>query len=224
MVRFHWHVEGGLSAFIAGPQSIVSADGEEKIYELPCYIELAGQKETFEGLINVRSGHFGEGRVQPVGVALAHDTDVATARGKVAATLALELAKAGGLPSFSEQMSSACTAQAHDAHTPQHVLDSVRTPRLCKLSVPVPMLLTAALFQAARMQSQHSLPCIAGFVVMRCLFNTAAKDVRRFRLYEKSLDALATSPYARTVDRWLLAGVSRTSAHIFTAPSTSPIS
>ena len=42
---------------------------------------------------------------------------------------------------------------------------------------------------------------------MRCLFNTAAKDVRRFRLYEKSLDALATSPYARTVDRWLLAGV-----------------
>lgn len=42
---------------------------------------------------------------------------------------------------------------------------------------------------------------------MRCLFNTAAKDVRRFRLYEKSLDALATSPYARTVDRWLLAGM-----------------
>ena len=42
---------------------------------------------------------------------------------------------------------------------------------------------------------------------MRCLFNTAAKDVRRFRLYEKSLDALATSPYARTVDRWLLAGL-----------------
>lgn len=41
---------------------------------------------------------------------------------------------------------------------------------------------------------------------MRCLFNTAAKDVRRFRLYEKSLDALATSPYARMVDRWLLAG------------------
>ncbi len=105
MVRFHWHVEGGLSAFIAGPQSVVSADGEEKIYELPCYIELAGQKETFEGLINVRSGHFGEGRVQPVGVALAHDTDVATARGKVVAKLALELAKAGGLSSLTEEMS-----------------------------------------------------------------------------------------------------------------------
>ena len=43
---------------------------------------------------------------------------------------------------------------------------------------------------------------------MRCLFNTTAKDVRRFRLYEKSLDALATSPYAKAVDRWLLAGAS----------------
>ena len=96
MVRYHWHVEGGLSAFVPGPQSAVSADGEEKVYELPCFIELAGQKETFEGLINVRSDHFGEGRVQPVGVALAHDTDVTTARGKLLAKLALELAKAGG--------------------------------------------------------------------------------------------------------------------------------
>ena len=97
MVRFHWHVEGGLSAFIPGPQNAVGTDGEEKVYELPCYIELAGQKETFEGLINVRSSYFEEGRVQPVGVALAHDTDVATARGTVIAKLALELAKAGGL-------------------------------------------------------------------------------------------------------------------------------
>lgn len=105
MVRFHWHVEGGLSAFIPGPQNVVSADGEEKIYELPCYMELAGQKETFEGLINVRSSHFEEGRVQPVGVALAHDTDVATARGKMLAKLALELAKAGGLRSPTEQTS-----------------------------------------------------------------------------------------------------------------------
>ena len=95
MVRFHWHVEGGLSALIAGPQSIVSADGEEIVYEMPCYIELAGQKETFEGLINVRSNYFEEGRIQPLGVALAHDTDVATARGKLIASLAVDLAKAG---------------------------------------------------------------------------------------------------------------------------------
>lgn len=95
MVRFHWHVEGGLSAFTAGPQTVVSAEGEEKVYELPCYIELAGQKETFEGIINVRSNYFEEQRIQPVGVALAHDTDVATARGKLIAKLALQLAREG---------------------------------------------------------------------------------------------------------------------------------
>ena len=116
MVRYHWHVEGGLSAFIAGPQNIVSADGEEKVYEMPCYIELAGQKETFEGLINVRSNHFEEGRVQPVGVALAHDTDVATARGKVVAKLALELAKAGGLhPLWSRCLRLKCSQRG--SHT-----------------------------------------------------------------------------------------------------------
>lgn len=41
---------------------------------------------------------------------------------------------------------------------------------------------------------------------MRYLANTAAKDVRRYRLFEKALDALATSPYARTVRSWVFAG------------------
>ena len=95
MVRFHWHVEGGLSAFIAGPQTVVGGDGDEKVYEMPCYIELAGQKETFEGIINVRSRYFEGQRIQPVGVALAHDTDVVSARGSLIAKLALDLAKEG---------------------------------------------------------------------------------------------------------------------------------
>ena len=42
---------------------------------------------------------------------------------------------------------------------------------------------------------------------MRYLAGTFAKDVRRYRLFEKALDALATSPYARAVNRWVLAGV-----------------
>ena len=95
MVRFHWHVEGGLSAYIAGPQTVVEGDGNDKVYETPCYIELAGQKETFEGIINVRSRYFEGQRIQPVGVALAHDTDVLSARGSLIAKLALELAKEG---------------------------------------------------------------------------------------------------------------------------------
>lgn len=169
MVRFHWHVEGGLSAFIAGQPSVVSASGEEKVYELPCHIELAGQKETFEGIISLRSNHFEDQRKQPIGVALAHDTEVVTARGKLIAKLAMELAKEG------EQLYKAS------------------------------LIVDKAQYYSMALCLMHA--CLAGFLVMRCLFNSAAKDVRRFRLYEKSLDALATSPYARTVDRWLLAGM-----------------
>ena len=74
---------------------------------------------------------------------------------------------------------------------------------LCLWPMPLPHRSDASLHTQMKL-----LSCFTGFVVMRCLFNTAAKDVRRFRLYEKSLDALATSPYAKTVDRWLLAGAS----------------
>jgi hypothetical protein len=41
---------------------------------------------------------------------------------------------------------------------------------------------------------------------MRYLSSSTAKDVRRHRLFEKALDALATSPYARSVEQWVLAG------------------
>lgn len=44
-----------------------------------------------------------------------------------------------------------------------------------------------------------------GFVVMR--YCCKLKEQRRIRLFEKALDACATSPFARTVRRWILAGV-----------------
>lgn len=43
-------------------------------------------------------------------------------------------------------------------------------------------------------------------MVIRNLSSSTAKDVRRYRLFEKALDALATSPYARSVYQWVLAG------------------
>ena len=33
------------------------------------------------------------------------------------------------------------------------------------------------------------------------------KELRRQRMYEKALDACATSPFARGINRWVLAGV-----------------
>jgi hypothetical protein len=45
----------------------------------------------------------------------------------------------------------------------------------------------------------------AGHVVVR--YHSNGKELRRQRLYEKALDVCATSPFARFVQRWVLAGV-----------------
>eukprot|EP01023_Acetabularia_acetabulum_P032426 TRINITY_DN3028_c0_g1_i1.p1 TRINITY_DN3028_c0_g1~~TRINITY_DN3028_c0_g1_i1.p1 ORF type:complete len:460 (+),score=66.81 TRINITY_DN3028_c0_g1_i1:272-1651(+) len=45
----------------------------------------------------------------------------------------------------------------------------------------------------------------AGFVVMR--YYCKQKEQRRYRIFEKALDACATSPYARCVTRWILGGI-----------------
>lgn len=44
----------------------------------------------------------------------------------------------------------------------------------------------------------------AGYLVVRCYCKQ--KEQRRQRMFEKALDAAATSPFARGVTRWLLAG------------------
>ena len=49
-----------------------------------------------------------------------------------------------------------------------------------------------------------SAACCAGYVVIR--FCCKQKESRRQRMYEKALDACATSPYGRSVRRWILAG------------------
>ncbi len=47
--------------------------------------------------------------------------------------------------------------------------------------------------------------CDSGYLVVRCYCKQ--KEQRRQRMFEKALDAAATSPFARGVTRWLLAGV-----------------
>ncbi|KAF6256926.1 hypothetical protein COO60DRAFT_1702112 [Scenedesmus sp. NREL 46B-D3] len=45
----------------------------------------------------------------------------------------------------------------------------------------------------------------AGYIVVR--YHSSAKELRRQRMFEKALDVCATSPYARCVQRWVLAGI-----------------
>lgn len=48
-----------------------------------------------------------------------------------------------------------------------------------------------------------------GFVVARVASASGESTERSAALYEKVLDACATSPYAQAVKRWILAGVNR---------------
>jgi len=95
MVRFHWHVEQGLSAFVVGPQTCHDLNDTNKVFEIPTHIELAGQKDAFEGVVTIRSEYLNTGEMQPVGVVLAHDTAADTWKGKLLSRLALDLAKEG---------------------------------------------------------------------------------------------------------------------------------
>jgi hypothetical protein len=98
MVRFHWHVEASLSAFVVGPQLVHDLDGTDnsaKILEIPARIEMPGQKETSEGIINVRDDYLKAGTIEPVGVVLGHDAAAETAKGKLLTQLALKLAGQG---------------------------------------------------------------------------------------------------------------------------------
>ncbi len=95
MVRFHWHVETGLGAFAAGPQTIHDLDGTTQVFDIPIQIELAGQKDTFEGLITIRSDYLKAGQIQPLGIVLGHDTASETWKGKVLSQLAVSLAREG---------------------------------------------------------------------------------------------------------------------------------
>ena len=51
----------------------------------------------------------------------------------------------------------------------------------------------------------------AGYVVVR--YTCKRKEQHRQRMFEKALDAAATSPYCRHVDKWVLAGAAPASLY-----------
>ncbi len=99
MVRFHWHVEAGLSAYSAGQQTHTDALSGCSLFQIPMQVELAGQKDTFEASVMVRSTYLqAGGDTRSVGVAIAHDTASETWNGKLLAALASKLAAQGVQP------------------------------------------------------------------------------------------------------------------------------
>lgn len=83
---------------------------------------------------------------------------------------------------------SHCIAQSNGYASSLHCMYCLQHLDPC----PIPVNLT------------HWRTCDAGYLVVRCYCKQ--KEQRRQRMFEKALDAAATSPFARGVTRWLLAG------------------
>jgi len=51
---------------------------------------------------------------------------------------------------------------------------------------------------------------LAGYLTVR--YFCPGKEQRRLRIFEKTLDAAATSPFARGVSRWVIGGIGGSAA------------
>ena len=91
MVRFHWHVEDGLSAFCPREPAVLAEGGIRHIEA-----EIAGQKETLPMVFTVPSNYVSEGAIKNIGVVLFH-SDTVNWKGKLLTELAVTLAASGAL-------------------------------------------------------------------------------------------------------------------------------
>lgn len=147
-------------------------------------------------------------QVRELGVVLAHSLDALEWRGKLLSEIAVALAKAGR----AELNEFGCAKQ-----------------RLCGRNYVQcsekglswePVLISAFLaavtgFLIATLCSWPCSDLLPGYLVVR--YNCNGKEQYRQTVLSKTLDAAATSPYARRVNRWVLAGVghgARTAASI----------
>ena len=124
-------------------------------------------------------------QVKEVGIVLGHGSNAADWNGKFLTELTAALAAEG-----------------------ENCADMLFTPFAVLASLLCPDAHHA--MQKYRSHSWQWLPgtkcttVFAGFLVVRCYCKQ--KEQRRQRMFEKALDAAATSPFARGVTRWLLAG------------------
>jgi len=91
MVRFHWHVEHGISAHCPrGPCALV----EGGVRHIEAESEVAGQKETLPLIFTMPPAYLSDGAIQDVGVVLAH-SDAVEWRSTLLTELAAALAASG---------------------------------------------------------------------------------------------------------------------------------
>ena len=92
MVRFHWHVEHGLSAYCPREPAVVAEGG---VRHVEAEAEISGQKETLPMVFTTPPNCFTGGPVKEIGVVLAH-SDAVQWKGRLLTELAVALAASGG--------------------------------------------------------------------------------------------------------------------------------
>eukprot|EP00887_Chlorella_sp_A99_P007385 scaffold2.g7385.t1 len=202
MVRLHWHVDAGQSAFV--PPGGIKLDAAAGVRHLHVEMELAGQNETCPAMITMPAAYLDAARISPVGIALAHARNADTWQPPPPKQ------KAGALPPT-------------DSMGPLHKLSerAQRLPLLFVIGELDPVCPTGKLKEAAQMLAgeldmravvleeglaealaQHF--AARGHVVAR--YYCRAKEQRRLRIFERTLDAAITCPLARGVRKWVLVG------------------
>lgn len=93
MVRFHWHVEDGLAAFVP-PNGLVQHK-DTAVMHATCELEMPGQGVTIPSCMTLPPHYLQETAVKEVGVVLAHDLDATDWQGRLLTEVAVQLAKQG---------------------------------------------------------------------------------------------------------------------------------
>lgn len=93
MVRFHWHVDMGFSAFV--PPGGMTVDEETGVWHVMCEMELAGQNETCTSMMTVPPNYLDASQVKPLGLVLAHGGDAEEWKGTLLTAIATHFAKQG---------------------------------------------------------------------------------------------------------------------------------
>ncbi|KAK9831427.1 hypothetical protein WJX81_003930 [Elliptochloris bilobata] len=91
MVRFHWHVEHGLSAYCPREPAVIAEGG---VRHIEAESEVSGQKETLPLVFTTPPNCLVDGVIRDVGVLLAH-SDAVEWKGKLLTELAVTLAASG---------------------------------------------------------------------------------------------------------------------------------
>ncbi|KAL0033064.1 hypothetical protein WJX79_000781 [Trebouxia sp. C0005] len=95
MVRFHWHVEQGMSAYM--PPDGITLQKDLKVQQASCEIEVPGQKETLPAILTLPPSYLKPDKVKEVGIVLGHGSNAADWNGKFLTELAAALASQGYL-------------------------------------------------------------------------------------------------------------------------------